>query len=81
METNILLFSLLACVSVQNNGQAAQKSIDAYLKYTGIDKQIDKANDFAKSQIPEETKLYIAPGIFIAKSIIDRKVVFQWTFK
>jgi hypothetical protein len=81
METNILLFALLAGASMQNNGQAAQKSIDAYLRYTGIDKQIDASSKIAQSQVPEDAKFYLAPGLFIARSIIDRKIVFQWTFK
>jgi len=81
METNIALFTLLAIASAQNHGQATSKSLDAYLRYTGVDKQIDVINNNAKNMVPEEVKFYLAPGIFIGKTIIDRKIVIQWTFK
>lgn len=72
---------LLAAVSVQNKGQASQKSLDAYLRYTGIDKQIDFSLNNIQKQVPDEAKFYIGNGVFIAKTIVDKKIVFQWTFK
>jgi hypothetical protein len=80
METNILLFCLLAGVSTQNNTAASSKAMDAYLKYTGVSQQIETFGKRLEKEVPEEIKFYAAPGVYVAQTIIQRQIIFRWTF-
>lgn len=84
METSIALFALLAAVSVAGKGAPTQKSLDAYLRYTGADVSINNAakgiQKSAESQVPDEARIYLASGVYVGKTLIDKKVVFTLTF-
>lgn len=80
METNIVLFIILAGVSVAGKGQPTAKSLDAYLRYTGADTSISNIDKRLEKSVPEETRIYIASGVYVGKTIIDKKVVVSFTF-
>lgn len=80
METNIALFIILAGVSIAGKGQPTASSLDAYLRYTGANNTVNDISRNIERTVPEEAKIYVASGVYLGKTIIDRKVVVTWSF-
>lgn len=80
METNIFLFALLAAVSISGKGAPTSKSLDAYLKYTGADASLNNIGKNIEHSVPEETRFYLASGVYLGRTLIERKVVVTWSF-
>ncbi len=84
MDPQVTLLALLAAGSIAGKGAPAQKSMDAYAKYTGMDLQVNditkRIQTTAESYIPEATKIYLFSGVYVGKAIIDKKIVFIWHF-
>lgn len=80
METNIALFILLTGVSFSSKGASTQKSLDAYLRYTGADQSINNIGKNIQNFVPEEARLYVAGGVYLGRTLVDRKVELIWHF-
>jgi hypothetical protein len=79
-ESSAALLILLASASYLGRGPAIQKSMDAYLRYSGADNMLDKKLNEYQQSVPEDAKIYLGAGFYLTKSIIDRKITFTYHF-
>jgi len=71
---------LLVCAGAASKGASTQKSMDAYLKYTGANEGIDKILKDIQKPVPDTVKYYIGSGVYIGQTLIDRKIVITFHF-
>jgi len=80
METNIALLALLVVASAASKGASSQKSLDAYVRYTGADTSINQSFNHVQQNVDKSTQMYLGAGVYLTKSIIDRRIEFTYRF-
>jgi capsular polysaccharide biosynthesis protein len=75
---SIVLFTLLALTSAASQDvDASKKMAQAYAKYVGFDKELDK---YQRNIASDETRAQIGKVIVVSQSLIDKRITFRWTF-
>lgn len=83
-ESILLLILVTGITNLSNNPDASKKAQQAYIRYLGVN---DAVSSYAKQlqkdvekQAPQEVRFYLGPAIYVSKTILERKIVFKWTF-
>ncbi len=78
MDPNgLLLMSVLFITSFSDDSKANQKAIQAYAKQSGIDRTL---KEYERELIPQDVRVYLGPGLAITRSVVERRIIFQWSF-
>jgi hypothetical protein len=78
--TSLLFFSCLAVGIASPKPDAHSHILDAYLRQSGIEQNLDKLGHHYEQKIPDEVKIYAGWAGYISKTVVDRKIVFTWRF-
>jgi hypothetical protein len=78
VEGLLLITSLIAAQSVASGNSKATRAVtQAYYKQSGVESMF---NDFQKRELNPEARAYLGHAAFIAKTLVDQRVVFTWRF-
>jgi len=77
MDSALLFTILIIASTASQNTSAGKRAVEAYIKYAGIDKDL---NQIQKNILSEETRLQVGRVIILTQSLIDKRVTFTWTF-
>lgn len=76
-----LLLSILAVIAASPNGKGNQTLLNAYLKQSGIESNLSNYGEHLERQhLSNEARIYLGYMTYISKTVIDRKIVFKWSF-
>jgi hypothetical protein len=79
--TSLLFFSILSVAVASPTDEAHSALLNAYLKQSGIQSNLDRMGKHYEHQVPEETRVYLGYAAYISKTVIDKRIVFKWSFK
>jgi hypothetical protein len=71
-----ILFLLISSLPLMNP-EAASQATQAYIKQVGVERNV---NEWSERQFSPELRAKAGSVTFIAKSLIERKLVLEWRF-
>lgn len=79
--TSLLFFSALTVFVAVPEGGARQATLNAYMKQSGIESNInDTLKYLERRELSKEAKIYLGYTAYIGKTLIDKRIVFEWRF-
>jgi hypothetical protein len=78
MDPNgFILFSVLLIAGFSPDSTADRKAFEAYAKYRGYD---DVLRDIGREMVSDELKVYVGPGVFITRTLVEKRIILEWRF-
>lgn len=79
--TSTLFIFVAASVAASPQPNADQALLNAYLKQSGIEKQIiDYGKKVERQQIPKNIEIKVGYLLFVSKTLIEKRITIQWGF-
>lgn len=78
---SLLFFSILAAYVASPSSSAQQALRDAYLRQSGIQDNLNRtAKYLERRELSNEARVYLGYTAFISKTVMDKRIQFEWRF-
>jgi hypothetical protein len=72
-----LLIPAIIALGLSNQNSAARSTAEAYARHLRADQFV---NEYVERKVSPELRAHVGKASWLTKTVVEQKVVFQWTF-
>lgn len=74
---DFLIIPLIVVLGISNHSSATRAAGSAYLKHSGIEKQID---EFQRRELSDSLRSRLGEATFLIQTITSQQIIYKWSF-